>query len=119
MRDKVTSCRYFMVGQQLKSARHKINLPPSVIANTLGYRDPGIVLRIEDGDIRVPLEELPKLARILKMPLYRLHMIVEGYYPGFSIKAREIVSTAVAPCPEDKISVAIVLAAIERQPKVH
>jgi len=119
MHIKDTACRYFMVGQQLKSARHKINLHPSVIANTLGYKDPSIVLSIENGDIRVPLEELPKLAKILKMPLYRLHVIVEGYYPGFSNKAREIVSTAIVPCPEDKISVAIILAAIERKSKVH
>ena len=119
MRYKDTACRYSMVGQQLKNARYKINLHPSVIASTLGYKDPGIVISIEQGDIRVPLEELPRLAKVLKMPLYQLHMIVEGYYPGFSKKAREIVGTAMVPCPEDKISVAILLAAIERQSKVH
>lgn len=119
MRYKDTSCRYFMVGQQLKNARHKINIHPSVIASSLGYKDPSIVISIEDGDIRVPLEDLPKLAKTLKMPLYRLHMIVEGYYPGFSNKAREIVSANIVPCPEDKISVAIVLAAIERKSKAH
>jgi len=108
-----------MIGQQLKRARHKINLHPSVVANTLGYSDSGRVLKIEDGDIRVPLEELPRLASLLKMPLYRLHMVVEGYYPGFSDKAREIVGSAMLPCPEDKISVAIVLAAIERKSKAH
>jgi hypothetical protein len=46
-------------------------------------------------------------------------MIVEGYYPGFSSKAREIVSRSIAPCPEDKIAVAIVLAAIDRHTKLH
>ena len=119
MQDRETPCRYFMIGQQLKRARHKINLHPSVVANTLGYPDPGIVMKIESGVIRVPLEELPRLASLLKMPLYRLHMVVEGYYPGFSNKAREIVSSTMRPCPEDKISVAIVLAAIERNSKAH
>ena len=111
-------CRYRMVGQQLKSARHKINLHPSVIANILGYNDPDIVFNIEDGDVRVPLEVLPQLAKVLKLPLYRLHMIVEGYYPGFSSKASEIVGKTIEPCPEDKVSVAIVLSAIERQSQI-
>ncbi|NIP26219.1 MAG: hypothetical protein GWO38_20955, partial [Phycisphaerae bacterium] len=102
-----------MVGQQLKSARHKINLHPSVVANILGHNDPGIIFDIEDGDARVPLEDLPILAKALKLPLYRLHMIVEGYYPGFSNKAKEIVGKTIEPCPENKISVAIVLSAIE------
>jgi len=106
--------RYFMVGQQLKSARHKINLHPSVIANILGYNDPSIIFNIEDGNLRVPLEDLPLLAKALKLPLYRLHVIVEGYYPGFSNKASEIVGKTIQPCPEDKVSVAIVLSAIER-----
>jgi hypothetical protein len=107
-----------MVGQQLKSARHKINLHPSVIANILGHNDPSIVFNIEEGDAKVPLESLPQLARALKLPLYRLHMIVEGYYPGFTSKAREIVDKAMEPCPEDKVSVAIVLSAIERKTQI-
>ena len=119
MRSRETSRRYSMIGQQLKSARRKINLHPSVIASTLGYTDPSIVFSIENGEVRVPLEEIPKLATTLKMPLYRLQMIVEGYYPGFSSKAREIVSRSIGPCPEDKIAVAIVLAAIDRQAKLH
>ena len=108
-----------MAGQQLKRARHKVDLHPSVIAKTLGYTDPNIIFQIEAGDVRVPLEELPKLAMALKIPLYKLQTIVEDYYPGFSIKAREIVGRAIIPCPEDKISVAIVLTAIERQSQFH
>lgn len=114
MRYQSSPRRYYMVGQQLKSARHKINLHPSVIANVLGYNDPGIIFNIEDGEIKVPLEALPRLAKALKLPLYRLHMIVEGYYPGFANKACEIVGKTIDPCPEDKVSVAIVLSAIER-----
>ena len=114
MRYKSSSHRYHMVGQQLKSARHKINLHPSVIASVLGYNDPSIIFNIEDGDIKVPLEALPQLAKTLKLPLYKLQAIVEGYYPGFSSKASEIVSKTMEPCPEDKFSVAIVLSAIER-----
>ena len=56
-----------------------------------------------------------KLATILKIPLYRLQMIVEGYYPGFSCKACEIVEQTAHCCPEAKYAVAIVLSAIERQ----
>ena len=119
MRSREISSRYFMAGQQLKSARRKISMHPSVIASTLGYTDSSIVFSIEDGEVRVPLEEIPKLATTLRIPLYRLQMIVEGYYPGFSSKAREIVGRSIVPCPEDKIAVAIVLAAIDRQVRLH
>ncbi|MDG5470038.1 helix-turn-helix transcriptional regulator [Deltaproteobacteria bacterium IMCC39524] len=113
------SCRrYRMVGQQLKNARHKINLHPSVIASFLGYTDPSIIFNIENGDVRVPLKDLPQLAKVLKLPLYRLHIIVEGYYPGFSSKASEIVGKTIEPLPEDKFSVAIVLSAIEQQSQI-
>ena len=95
MRYQRSHHRYYMIGQQLKSARHKINIHPSVIANILGHKDPGIVFNIEDGDTRVPLESLPQLA-----------------------KAREIVDRAMEPCPEDKVSVAIVLSAIEQKTKI-
>lgn len=43
MRYQGSSCRYYRAGQQLKRARHKVNLHPSVIANILGHKDPGIV----------------------------------------------------------------------------
>jgi hypothetical protein len=104
-----------LVGQQIKTARHKANLPPRVIASLLGYTDPEVIFDIEDGELRVPLERLPQLASALKLPLYRLEMIVEGYYPGFSDKACEIVGNTIQPCPEKKISMAIVLSAIQRQ----
>ena len=43
MRYQGSSCRYYRAGQQLKRARHKVNLHPSFIANILGHKDPGIV----------------------------------------------------------------------------
>lgn len=107
--------RYHLVGQQIKSARHKANLHPSVIATLLGYADSDVIFDIEDGDLRVPLDRLPQLAKALKLPLYNLHMIVEGYYPGFTDKACEIVGRSIGPCPEKKISMAIVLSAIGRK----
>ena len=107
--------RYPPVGQQIKSARHKANLHPSVIASLLGYTDPNVIFAIEEGGLRVPLDRLPQLAKALKLPLYNLHMIVEGYYPGFTDKACEIVGCSIGPCPEKKISMAIVLSAIEQK----
>ncbi len=52
MRDQGSSCPHYRAGQQLKRARHKVNLHPSVIANILGHKDPGIVFGVEDGDVR-------------------------------------------------------------------
>ena len=118
MRDQGSSCRYYRAGQQLKRARHKVNLHPSVIANILGHKDPGIVFGVEDGDVRVPLEALPLLAKTLKVPLYQLQMIIVEYYPGFSNKVHEIVSRSIEPCPEDKVSVVIVLSAIENESRI-
>jgi len=63
-------------------------------------------------------EALPLLAKTLKVPLYQLQMIVEEYYPGFSNKVHEIVSRSIEPCPEDKISVVIVLSAIENKSRI-
>ena len=115
MRNQGSHCRYYMIGQQLKSARHKSNLHPSVIAQILGSNDSDIVFSIEDGTLKVPLDVLPQLAKTLKLPLYQLQSIVEGYYPGFSCKACEIVEQTAHCCPEAKYAVAIVLSAIERQ----
>ena len=119
MRDQGSHCRYYMIGQQLKSARHKSNLHPSVIAQILGSKNSDIVFSIEDGNLKVPLDVLPQLAKALKLPLYKLQSIVEGYYPGFSCKACEIVGQAVPCCPEAKYAVAIVLSAIEKQVHVR
>lgn len=115
MRNQGSRCRYYMIGQQLKCARHKSNLHPSVVAQILGSNDTNIVFSIEDGDLKVPLDVMPQLAKALKLPLYQLQMIVEAYYPGFSSKAREIVERSVSYCPEDKYAVAIVLSAIEKK----
>lgn len=117
MHSQSPSCRYYMIGQQLKSARHKSNLHPSVVAKVLGSNDPEIVFSIEAGNLKVPLDALPQLALALKLPLYQLQAIVEGYYPGFSSKAREIVEMKIPSCPEAKYAVAIVLSAIAK--KVH
>jgi len=118
MRNQGSSCRYYRAGQQLKREMHKLNLHPSVIANILGHKDTGIVFGIEDGDVRFPLKTLPLLAKTLKMSLYQLQMIVEGSYLGFSNKAHEIASRSIEPCPEYKISVAIVLSAIENKSRI-
>ena len=110
---------YLSLGNMLREARHLCNLHPSAVTKMLGYTDCRILEKMEKGELKVPLADLPVLAKTLNLPLDTLFELTSGYHPGLVQKAREIGLATFEVQIEDQILVAIILSGIEKHQELR
>ena len=106
---------YHFLGNLFRQARQRKKLHLAVVTAKMGYTDCRILESYESGEKKVPITDLPVLAKTLNLPLRSLCEITSGYHPGLVERAREIGRETFDIYIDDQLMVAIILCGIENK----
>lgn len=68
------------------------------IALELGYDKPNMIAMMKSGDVKVPLDKVPALAKALNIePAFLMRLAMNQYWPGFADTIADVFGTVLTP----------------------